>query len=349
MFCHHTGKNCSEEINECDSSPCVNNGTCNDLIADFNCTCPANYTGKTCDTKISSCAPNNPCLNNGTCKLQPQLFNYTCECAPGFAGTHCENITTVGFSGSSFMKFQLVKQAFELSFQFRTTLNHGLLVADSSNNFLVFLDNDNVTVVYKSTKLTTGMTANLSNGLWHTVHINISGNAVSVTIDNSSCGQHCGVSSPIEAQVSITELHIGGSSLAPNYDHKTLYNFTGCIQDVMIDRRTVIPTDTAVLLYNTSTGCPRSEVCASNPCTHGKCVDEWIKYSCECERRWIGPQCNTSESFISLLVGLIGCDTGRLATTIFSTTPCPQDNFCHTMHAKFSDHRHVARRRCSTR
>ena len=207
-------------------------------------------------------------------------------------------MTTLGFSGFSFMNLQLNKQAFEVSFQFRTTLNDGLLVADSSSDFLVFLDKDNVTVVYNKTiKLSAAKTANLSDGLWHTVHINISGGSVRVTVDNSSCGQHCVASSPLQAQVRIADLHIGGSALAASYDHKTLYNFTGCIQDVMIDRRTVIPTDREVLLVNTSTGCPRREVCASNPCAHGKCVDEWIKYRCECARRWIGPQCNSSEYY----------------------------------------------------
>ena len=284
------------DIDECDSNPCLN-GTCKDLIADFECACPVNYTGKTCETKITSCKPNNPCLNNGTCKLQPQNFNYTCECVPGFAGSHCENITTVGFSGSSFMKVPLNRPPFELSFQFRTTLSNGLLAADSRNNFLVFLDKENVTVIFNNgvAKLSTGQTANLSNGLWHTVHINISGVSVSITVDNASCGQHCEASSSLHEQVNITDLHLGGSPFTSSYDGSALYNFTGCIQDVVLDRHTVIPTDTRMLLVNTTTGCPRQEVCASNACAHGKCVDEWIKYRCECARRWIGPQCNTSE------------------------------------------------------
>ena len=195
------------------------------------------------------------------------------------------------------MKIQLNRSPFELSFQFRTTLSNGLLAADSRNNFLVFLDKGNVTVVFYNgvAKLSAGQTANLNNGLWHTVHINISGASVNMTLDNSSCGQHCEASSPLHQQVNITDLHLGGSPFTPSYDGSALYNFTGCIQDVILDRHTVIPTDTKVLLVNTTTGCPRQEVCGSNPCAHGKCVDEWIKYRCECARRWIGPQCNTSE------------------------------------------------------
>ena len=37
------------EINECDSSPCLNGGTCFDLINDFRCKCRGSITGKTCN------------------------------------------------------------------------------------------------------------------------------------------------------------------------------------------------------------------------------------------------------------------------------------------------------------
>ena len=36
------------DIDDCADSPCTN-GTCTDLVADFNCTCHAGYTGKRCD------------------------------------------------------------------------------------------------------------------------------------------------------------------------------------------------------------------------------------------------------------------------------------------------------------
>ncbi|KAJ7378142.1 DNA repair protein Rad9,Rhp9 [Desmophyllum pertusum] len=83
--------------------PCENNGTCVDLVNDVNCTCTANYTGKFCEYKVSSCIPN-PCDNNATCSIQNHTF--TCECEPGFGGTLCANITTVGFNGSSYMNIQ---------------------------------------------------------------------------------------------------------------------------------------------------------------------------------------------------------------------------------------------------
>ena len=288
-----SGTNCYIHIDECASNPCQNNATCTDLIADVNCTCPANFIGKYCEYEISSCVPN-PCRNNGTCDLQNN--NFTCTCTPGFGGTLCETVTTVGFNGSSKMNFLVGKQTFEVSLQFRTTLNHGLLAADSENNFLVFLDKGEVHVLYNnSQKLSAGKAANLSNGLWHTVDVNISGDSITHKVDNSSCGQQCTVSLPLQTQVNISKLYMGGSSFSVAYLHNTLYNFTGCIQDVMIDMETVIPTGVGVELFNTVTGCPRSEVCVSNSCANGECVDEWIKFSCECTRPWIGPRCNRSE------------------------------------------------------
>ncbi len=38
------------DINECESNPCKNSATCNDLINKFTCTCAPGYTGTLCET-----------------------------------------------------------------------------------------------------------------------------------------------------------------------------------------------------------------------------------------------------------------------------------------------------------
>ena len=293
MLCH-LGKTCSKDIDECSSGPCHNNGTCGDLIADFNCTCLPGFSGKGCENSL--CEPYNPCLNNGTCKPNSQSFTFTCECAAGFAGLHCQNITSLEFSDTSLLKVQLNRSTFKLSFQFRTIFSNSLLAADSNNIFLVLLDNENVTVIHKSgTKLSAGQTVNLSNGLWHSLSIKVGTVEMSITVNNASCGRYCEASASLHANVGLSDLYFGGSPFAMSVDQGRS-NFTGCIRDVVIDDWKVVPTEeTRVVLVDTTIGCLRQEVCAANPCVHGKCVDQWTKYSCECGRCWIGPQCNTSK------------------------------------------------------
>ena len=63
LNCHHVGvkigltcktkkENLSTfaDINECESFPCQNIGTCNDEINRYNCTCVVGYTGTLCET-----------------------------------------------------------------------------------------------------------------------------------------------------------------------------------------------------------------------------------------------------------------------------------------------------------
>ena len=38
------------DINECESRPCKNGGTCQNLINDYSCTCAPGYSGKSCET-----------------------------------------------------------------------------------------------------------------------------------------------------------------------------------------------------------------------------------------------------------------------------------------------------------
>lgn len=40
------GLYCEEEYNECLSAPCLNAGTCRDLVNGYECACPAEYKGE---------------------------------------------------------------------------------------------------------------------------------------------------------------------------------------------------------------------------------------------------------------------------------------------------------------
>ena len=43
-----SGSTCVE-IDECDPQPCLNGGTCTDLVNAFSCDCVAGFNGTTCD------------------------------------------------------------------------------------------------------------------------------------------------------------------------------------------------------------------------------------------------------------------------------------------------------------
>lgn len=45
----YTGKHCEIDIDECSSNPCLNGGTCIDLVNGYNCSCTSSLTGKHCE------------------------------------------------------------------------------------------------------------------------------------------------------------------------------------------------------------------------------------------------------------------------------------------------------------
>ncbi|KAL0994650.1 hypothetical protein UPYG_G00125340 [Umbra pygmaea] len=82
------GTNCELETNECDSNPCKNGGSCNDLENDYSCTCPQGFYGKNCEILAMTCA-DGPCFNGGTC-MEMLAGGYTCRCPPTYTGSNCE-------------------------------------------------------------------------------------------------------------------------------------------------------------------------------------------------------------------------------------------------------------------
>ncbi|XP_033733733.1 uncharacterized protein LOC117322896 [Pecten maximus] len=81
----------AEAVHPCDSGPCLNHGTCSLYQDTYTCSCPAGFTGKTCDTDIDECA-SIPCANGGTC--WNRIADFVCFCPPGFTGKQCQDIDT---------------------------------------------------------------------------------------------------------------------------------------------------------------------------------------------------------------------------------------------------------------
>ncbi|XP_061694021.1 protein jagged-1b [Syngnathoides biaculeatus] len=80
------GDHCEINIDDCNANPCHNGGTCQDLVTDFFCECKNGWKGKTCHSRESQC-DEATCNNGGTCHDEGNTFQ--CKCPPGWEGTTC--------------------------------------------------------------------------------------------------------------------------------------------------------------------------------------------------------------------------------------------------------------------
>eukprot|EP01047_Picozoa_sp_COSAG01_P006930 COSAG01_NODE_256_length_20138_cov_24.233694_6_plen_725_part_00 len=69
----------------CSVSTCSGHGNCDASTGD--CICVVGYTGSQCDVNIDDCA-SHPCLHGATCV--DGVNSYTCSCAAGYAGLSCD-------------------------------------------------------------------------------------------------------------------------------------------------------------------------------------------------------------------------------------------------------------------
>ncbi|XP_059187905.1 protein jagged-1a-like [Centropristis striata] len=80
------GHVCQHNVDDCSSAPCQNGGVCLDLVGDFLCECSDGWKGKTCGSRESQCDVAT-CNNGGTCHDDGDAFR--CQCAAGWEGATC--------------------------------------------------------------------------------------------------------------------------------------------------------------------------------------------------------------------------------------------------------------------
>lgn len=81
------GRFCSIEIDECESSPCLNGAVCVDKVGQYACVCAMGYTGQNCEEDIQVCN-DSPCSHDALCLMEEG--QPVCYCVPDFHGEKCE-------------------------------------------------------------------------------------------------------------------------------------------------------------------------------------------------------------------------------------------------------------------
>ena len=79
-----------DEINECQTLPCQNGATCEDLINGYSCHCTPNYYGEHCSETHDDCTGDHRELcANGDCVDRPRVStdqaHYSCSCHDGWS------------------------------------------------------------------------------------------------------------------------------------------------------------------------------------------------------------------------------------------------------------------------
>ena len=304
----YTDPLCSTEIDECDVwTPCENGATCSDGINNYECVCPEMvdgvvYSGKNCTVLLTSC-DTNPCENQAPC--EPVLIDedsntqeYKCHCLAGTVGDNCQVLTDMKFDTDDQLfsplsillsSFPSDASNFNMKLDFRTTLSEVILFKASRNDdahFTLALNENSLSCSHymPSAQITFPLETDrtLNDGEWHQINFSfMPSNSIEIAVVMSDTEEFSTIQ--IASFFEIQNVNFGGG-LLEDYS-----NYTGCLRDVQINGKSLRPK-----AYRTSTpeGCLREEQCAENTCNfHGDCTDLWVKYTCQCHRKYYGKSC----------------------------------------------------------
>ncbi|XDV49612.1 hypothetical protein PO909_018826 [Leuciscus waleckii] len=273
----------------CKMKPCENEGKCRVIWNDFVCSCPLNFSGKTCDTRVWCVS--DPCDSGTQCVDLPD--GYECLANATFESN------ALRFSANGSLLFPVTR----ISMDLRTREENGTLLraSDRLEFFCMGLLNSSLIVKFREGNSLDvhAFTSDVpvSDGEWHQVLL-----LYSSASRNSASGWMLTVDG-----------RISGSSLAASgsldfFNSSTVWlaeNYTGCLGEVRIGgvylpfsghlEEEAPQTSRFIRVGGTAEpqlGCSGSRVCVSEPClNNGSCTDLFNLFACTCVPGWTGERC----------------------------------------------------------
>ncbi|TRY86429.1 hypothetical protein DNTS_004204 [Danionella cerebrum] len=310
----------------CKMDPCMNGGECIVTWNDFICSCPRDFTGKTCETRVWCVS--DPCINGGRCV--DLLDGFECITNATFDNTPLHYST----------KGSLVNPATNVTMELRTRQTNAMLLRawrgsellligllDSAIHIELHTENSLEPVKFSGQR-------RISDGNWHRLLVAMAHPEqyesnwiilVDGIIDGSSAPIHAGNLGFLKdssSEVVLAEMYTGclgavrvGEVYLPFVDNTKspqtarfwrrpdeLVHF-GCFGAPVCRSHPCRRGGTCVDLFNAfGCQCPpgwdgntcekEKDECASEPCLHGKCKDRFNGFDCLCHPGFAGLTCS---------------------------------------------------------
>lgn len=326
------GVHCEVDINECDSNPCQNGATCEDAANSYRCHClvpdPGQepWGGRDCDVRLVGCQQHQ-CQHKAGCVpvlTEDGDHGYTCLCPPGWTGERCNTSTTFSFNSEGYVHMLLpVSQnrtkretkdqdnhRLHMQLRFKSTLPDMVLYyrGTMKHFFSLELVGGSLHARLKSGKVMQVIyPGRVNDGEWHQATVNMDERLVLV-VKGPGCEKEClvkneGYNHLIFLQPgSFQQLYVGGAPREYLAHTSSGSGFIGCMEDLQVDHKLLLPQD---LIREENKGleigCSKKDWCQADPCMQrGKCVDMWVRPSCQCHRPYYGESCEKGESTSSM-------------------------------------------------
>ncbi|XP_019396553.1 PREDICTED: protein crumbs homolog 2 isoform X1 [Crocodylus porosus] len=274
----------------CKSKPCHNGGVCTVTWNDFSCSCPANFTGKTCEERVW--CESDPCPKATACMDVPA--GYVCLANATFYGHAATEFTT---------NASVTRTLSSVRLDFRTRDADAILLraTEAVGSLQIAIQNSSLLVEMSSGNSIEGASFRsqmpVTDGAWHTVSLTMEEpSALSsrwlVHLDNSMNATLQGRAGDL-------------AFLRTNALIVLAENFTGCLGEVTIGEihlpftaHLPYPQPEQFLQAGGSAiqlGCTGADVCGSGPCLNaGTCEDLFDSFRCACSTGWAGPLCEAN-------------------------------------------------------